>query len=428
MAVPPDGSSEESDDKEVVEASASNSTEVTSKDKDQLKVYVGGLPFGCGKTDVREHFQKCGEIDWLHMPMDGRERSRGIAFISYWTQESVDAALKLNGSALPGTNFQKYVLKVNMAGDKPTAEASAAKAAERAKIKQDRLDELQALDEQAGEAKTERAAESSDRDALEPVDNTVCEAEDQIQEQPPSIEEPIVPSKDRKVFIGGVPFNCTKETLKTDFEACGPIQSFSMPTRDQGRSRGIAFATFTTTEGVAEALKFNDTDYGGCKLTVRMASEKVEKGKLKGVPRSEEQAKGSDGDANPLEVIVKGIGFRTKENALREWLLPCGTFDSLRMPVNKKGKSCGFAFVTFEDAKGVKRALKLSGSEFDGRPCQVERMGGGPAKHEEGNAPESEKVGSKKRSSKLEDEAEDAQAEQAPKAKKAKRAKAAIAG
>jgi len=414
MAVPPDGSSEESDDKQVVEASTSKSAEVTSKDKDQLKVYVGGLPFGCGKTDVREHFQKCGEIDWLHMPMDAQERSRGIAFISYWTQESVDAALKLNGSALPGTNFQKYVLKVNMAGDKPTAEARAARAAERAKIK------AQALDDQAVEAKTERAAESSDRDALEPVDNTGCEAENQIQEQPSS--------KDRKVFIGGVPFACTKETLKTDFEACGPIQSFSMPTRDQGRSRGIAFATFTTTEGVAEALKFNDTEYGGCKLTVRMASERVEKGKLKGVPRSAEQAKGSDGDANPLEVIVKGIGFRTKEGALREWLLQCGTVDSLRMPVNKKGKSCGFAFVTFEDAKGVKRALKLNGSELAGRPCQVERMGGGPAKQEEGNAPESEKVVSKKRSSKLEDEAEEAQAEQAPKAKKAKRAKAAVAG
>lgn len=378
-------------------------------DKDKLKVYVGGLPFKCGKSDVRAHFEACGEIDWLHMPLDAQERTRGIAFISFWTQESVDAALEFDGKAF---NFQAkdYLLKVNMAGAKPAKVDKPLKA------------------ESADEAKTERVVDGRSESvwALLEDDIRAEEDEEKIQEQSKS--------KDRKVFIGGVPFSCTKETLKTDFAVCGAIQQVTLPMRsgENDRSRGIAFITFSSKEGAEKALEFNDTVYGEGKLTVRMACEKVEKGKLKGVPRSDlaEKVKGSKVDANPLEVIVKGLAFGTKEDALREWLVVCGVIDSLRMPVNKKGKSIGFAFVTFPDKKGVKHALKLSGSEFGGRPCTVQQTGDAPEKkeQEEGKAPKTEKVNGKKRGAEPDPGAEEAEVEKTPKVKKAKRAKTAAAG
>merc|ERR1719491_2303736 len=54
------------------------------------------------------------------MPLDKKSRHRGIAFISFWSQDSVDAALKLTS-----TNFGEHTLKVNMAGDKPAKDAQA---------------------------------------------------------------------------------------------------------------------------------------------------------------------------------------------------------------------------------------------------------------------------------------------------------------
>lgn len=306
-----------------------------AKSKDLLKVYVGGLPFSCTKTEVREHFTKCGDIDWLHMPLDKKERHRGIAFISFWKQESVDAALELNE-----TQFGEHVIKVNMAGDKPAKDAQKEK-----KTK----DVDKALRKNKAKAKEKANTKS---------------------------EQSLGASKDRKVFIGNVPFKCSAETLKKDFSECGAIQQLRMPVGEDGKSKGIAFVTFATKEGVNEALKFHETDYGGSTLTVRMASEKVEKGKLKGIPRAEVAVrKSEDAEVNPLEVIVKGLAFGTKEDVLRDAFVDCGIIDTLRIPLNKKGKSYGFAFVAFQEKKAMKKAIKLSGSEINGRPCTIEKVG-----------------------------------------------------
>merc|ERR1719262_1717852 len=86
-----------------------------------MKVFVGGLPFSASKMEVREKFEGCGEIDWLHMPRDAKGRSRGIAFISYWDQESLDKALELDGAA-----FEGRTLKVNMSTAKPAKAAAEA--------------------------------------------------------------------------------------------------------------------------------------------------------------------------------------------------------------------------------------------------------------------------------------------------------------
>mmetsp|Transcript_100041 Transcript_100041/g.174478 ORF Transcript_100041/g.174478 Transcript_100041/m.174478 type:complete len:158 (+) Transcript_100041:3-476(+) len=50
---------------------------------------------------------------------------------------------------------------------------------------------------------------------------------------------------------------------------------------------------------------------------------------------------------------------------------------SFSMPINKggkkKGECKGFAFVTFETRQGMKKALRLNGTLFDGKPLIVKR-------------------------------------------------------
>jgi len=223
-----------------------------------------------------------------------------------------------------------------------------------------------------------------------------------------------------KVFVGGIPWHCDKAAVSKHFSACGDIEWISLPFGADRRSQGIAFISFYTEDCVAKALKLDGSVLHGRTLKVNMASEKPTKGEGKrqhdklvdkvsdgnGMKKRESDAtkdytvegdelgrrtsksngaskvKGTGKDEvdghdtpNPLEVIVKGLAFATKEDSLRSELSGCGDIESVRMPVNRKGSSGGFAFVTFQNKKGVRRALKLSGTEIKGRTVKVESVG-----------------------------------------------------
>jgi len=105
---------EEEEEDEQQTSTSGNANSVAKPCKDVFKVYVGEIPFSWDKDTLRKHFSECGDIDWLHMPQDAFGRPAGFAFISYWDQESVEAALELDGRYFGGRK-----LKVNMASDKP---------------------------------------------------------------------------------------------------------------------------------------------------------------------------------------------------------------------------------------------------------------------------------------------------------------------
>merc|ERR1711988_783799 len=135
------------------------------------------------------------------------------------------------------------------------------------------------------------------------------------------------------VFVGGIPFSCTEDTLRKDFTECGEIEKMNLPLNDDGRPRGIAFITFKTAEGVKEALKYDGEDYGGRALKVNIAGGKGKgkdgkgkdgkKGKDKG-----KDGKGKDGKGKGIDsentVFVRGLPFGTTEEVLRKDFAECG--------------------------------------------------------------------------------------------------------
>merc|ERR1712187_59231 len=92
------------------------------------------------------------------------------------------------------------------------------------------------------------------------------------------------------VFVRGLPFATTEETLKKDFAECGEIVSLRMPLNDEGSCRGIAFIKYSDKEGMDQAIKFNETDYGGRTISVTDAANKPE-GKAKGKGKASSEAK-----------------------------------------------------------------------------------------------------------------------------------------
>jgi len=302
-------------------------------EKDAMKVFIGGLPYATPKAEVRAHLEEaCGEIDWLHMPRDAQGRSRGIAFASFWDKESLQKALELDG-----TEFEGRALKVNMSTDKPPK----------------------------GADKTAKGAAPASDGAVK---------------------------RKAEVFVGSIPFSCTEEVLRKDFSECGKIEKMSLLTGSDGQFKGVAFITYAAVEGVEKALEFNGTKYGKCTLAVRRSSEKPEKReaatatagaakakKKKAKKTGQKRQSAAEPPPKEYEVIIKGLPFSTKEATLKEKLADCGDIESVRLPVNKRGRALGFAFVAFQAKKGLKRALKLNGSDLGGGPVTVEQTADAPA-------------------------------------------------
>lgn len=66
------------------------------RNKNNNKIYVGGLPPDLKSEELKEYFEKYGEIDEAFVVINKRNggKSRGFGFVSFETEEALEAALK----------------------------------------------------------------------------------------------------------------------------------------------------------------------------------------------------------------------------------------------------------------------------------------------------------------------------------------------
>merc|ERR1712137_917084 len=196
-------------------------------------------------------------------------------------------------------------------------------------------------------------------------------AVDEDEDEAPSAPKKKLDTEGKKgdeltVFVGGIPFSCTEETLKKDFSECGEIEKMNVPMNDEGRPRGIAFITYKTEAGVKEALKYDGEDYGGRRLKVNMAGGKGDKGKGKDKGKDKGKGKGKD---NENTVFVRGLPFATTEDLLKKDFAECGDIESLRMPLNDDGQC--------KTTEGVDKAKAYNETDYGGRTIYVSMAGEG---------------------------------------------------
>merc|ERR1711865_297882 len=106
------------------------------------------------------------------------------------------------------------------------------------------------------------------------------------------------------VFVRGLPFAATEESLNKDFGECGEIVTLRMPLNEEGSCKGFCFIKYTDKEGMDKAMKFNETDYGGRTIFCSDAAIKPE-GKGKG---KDGKGKGKDGGKDGKGKGKKGKG------------------------------------------------------------------------------------------------------------------------
>lgn len=84
---------------------------------------------------------------------------------------------------------------------------------------------------------------------------------------------PAQTQKGTKLYVGGVPYSSTEETLSAHFSQAGEVLSAKIISdRMTGRSRGFGFVEMATDEGAKKAIEmFNGQPFEGRNLIVNEA-------------------------------------------------------------------------------------------------------------------------------------------------------------
>lgn len=172
-------------------------------ERSKFGVWIGNLHFSVGKKEVYKFLTENTKrpipgdaITRLHLPSgrDSKAQNKGFAYVDFTDQESVEAAIGLSETLLTG---RPLLIKDshNFSGRPETSKTKAF------------------VDSQA---------------------------------KPPN----------RKIFIGNLPFDTTKETLERHFKVCGIITKTQVATfEDSGKCKGYAWVEFETLDAAETAMR-----------------------------------------------------------------------------------------------------------------------------------------------------------------------------
>ncbi|EPQ59816.1 RNA-binding domain-containing protein, partial [Gloeophyllum trabeum ATCC 11539] len=150
-----------------------------------------------------------------------------------------------------------------------------------------------------------------------------------------------------KMFIGGLNWDTTDETLRNYFSQFGKVDACTIMRDAAGRSRCFAFLTFEDPASVNAV----------------MVREHVLDGKIidpkRAIPRQEHQ--------RATKLFIGGLAGSVTSESMREFFSQFGkVIDSTVMLDRETGRSKGFGFVSFEDAD-VTPILGFGKLEIDGK-------------------------------------------------------------
>lgn len=286
-------------------------------------VFVRGFPITASEETLRKDFAACGEIENFRMPLSSFGVPKGICFIKYTSAAGVEAALKFEGTEYGGKTLQ--VSKAGEGGNVKDAKVeersyentvyirSLPFSATEELVKKDFAEcgEIETfklpLNEEGKvrgicfikytfEAGVEAALKFDNTEYGGRVIHVVKAGENYTGNAGKGKSKGKDERTENTVFLKGLPFSATEETLRKDFSECGEIESLKLPLNEEKQSRGICFIKYTTEAGCEAALKFDSTEYGGRKIIVTRAGEGAKGKDAKGKGKDKDgKGKGKDG-------------------------------------------------------------------------------------------------------------------------------------
>ncbi|XP_041365953.1 heterogeneous nuclear ribonucleoprotein A1-like [Gigantopelta aegis] len=166
----------------------------------------------------------------------------------------------------------------------------------------------------------------------------------------------------RKLFIGGLSYDTSNETLKQYFEQWGVVvDCVVMKDPNTKRSRGFGFITYQTSAEVDEAQNNRPHTIDEREVETKRAMPREESG-------------GGQSQKSVTKMFIGGIKGEITDEQIKEVFEPFGVVQNVDLIKDKvTGNLRGFGFVTFEDYDSVDKAVLKKYHEVNGFKLEVKK-------------------------------------------------------
>ncbi|KAK6936893.1 RNA recognition motif domain [Dillenia turbinata] len=175
----------------------------------------------------------------------------------------------------------------------------------------------------------------------------------------------------RKIFIHGLGWDATKETLVSAFEQYGEIEDCNVVIdKLTGKSKGYGFVLFRTRVGAKKALKQPQKKIGNRMTSCQLAAtgpSAMSNTKDNGVT-----------DVSSRKLFVANVGPHVSPEKLRSFFAKFGEIEDGPLGMDKvTGKFRGFAIFVYKTEEGLKKALEEPVKLFLGSKLQCNKASDG---------------------------------------------------
>uniref|UniRef100_A0A8C2L9K9 RRM domain-containing protein n=1 Tax=Cricetulus griseus TaxID=10029 RepID=A0A8C2L9K9_CRIGR len=173
--------------------------------------------------------------------------------------------------------------------------------------------------------------------------------------------DPKEPEQLRKLFIGGLSFETTDDSLREHFEKWDTLTDCVVMRDPQTKhSRGFGFVTYTCVEEVDAAMCAQPHKVDGHVVDPKRAVSREDSVK--------------PGTHFTVKKIFVGD---TEEYNLRDYFEKYGKIETIKvMEHRQSGKRRGFAFVTFDDHDTIDKIVVQKHHTINGYDCEVKKSAG----------------------------------------------------
>ncbi|KAL7280196.1 hypothetical protein ACG7TL_006615 [Trametes sanguinea] len=161
------------------------------------------------------------------------------------------------------------------------------------------------------------------------------------------------------LYVTNFPEDADDTFIRTLFGKYGEIFDVRWPSKKFKSTRRFCYVQYTSPASAEAALELNGTEAGeGRKLAVYVSNP-------------ERRKERTDSDANEREIYVAGLSKLVTKEDLENLFKTYGTVKDVRMILDDKGRSKGFAFVEFENDQEARAALAANNHELKKRRMAV---------------------------------------------------------